>query len=335
MVTPNSDNNNQKPLYISEINDMSFLEETVREIKQNDKNGLGNVIAITQFVDERIKEYQEERDNFYKILFPVPWIILREIEGKLKENKATKPLLKYLYKSWKLKLCYIIYPCSMGGSIITFLLLLMLVRTGELIVFVMICVMICFVFILFRCQIRVFDDTIQRIVFTKMYQDICQVIDKILKEHLDFFAKVVSIPMMKEDIRINKELEEFDERLELEKRRSLQGLGAAIALAQADTDKQRDMILSEPKLQIHKDDQAHEIALKELEIQGQLLIEERKIVVESLGKDHERAKELEYQLKLTQNFKETIMQNGDEALKTPEAQKTWENIMNRKPKKAS
>ena len=115
----------------------------------------------------------------------------------------------------------------------------------------------------------------------------------------------------------------------------MQGLGAAIALAQADTDKQRDMILSEPKLQIHKDDQAHEIALKELEIQGQLLIEERKIVVESIGKDHERAKELEYQLKLIQNFQETIMQNGDEALKTPEAQKTWENIMNRKPKKAS
>lgn len=194
MFAPKPKNNNQEQLHIDNIVNMSLpakndsyeitnlkphlstLETTLREIQQ--KGDLEDVIAVIQRVEQSIVEYRES-DTFYKILFPVPMMILRKIDQEFESHLATEPFLKYLYKSWKIDLSKIIYAFSIFVLIIALLSLFILGWTAQLIAIKS--MMIAIVIGAFLAQIKIFDDTIRNILFTQIYQDICKVIDKLHK----------------------------------------------------------------------------------------------------------------------------------------------------------
>lgn len=179
-------------------------------------------------------------------------------------------------------------------------------------------------------------------------------------------AKVVSIPTKLEDMKLDSEFEKIKasldtekqteliqhqeklKKLELKKRQNLHALGAAIAIAEATNQKDVEMILAESKLdeeakrlgiyeQKEIRNQAHEIALEKARAETEALIEEKKLLVQILGKDHEKLRDIEYLINLTRGINNEIVSNGNQGLRTPQTKDAFETIINKmqQPKKTN
>lgn len=309
------------------------LYEILKKIQREGK--LPYCINTLQSIELTLQEYKNDGLG-YKIFQCVPSELVKKIEQKLKLDESTKAFIEYLYISWKLGLSKNIYTCTIIFTIFCgFFCVVSVVSASNgfywlipatLILLVLLCLWI------FLIQVPIFDDTVRAIRFTKIYEEIYNVIENIHKEHLNLIADFLSIPTRIETLeqdsefnkvrdRIKSDEQENYERLELERRKGSQELLATLALAQATGERDVQIILDETELdrlakELHiknlkaEKECVHEITMSVVENMGRAVVEQSKI----LAKDDEEQRNIQYQLDMLNGIKDKIQKSGYAAM---------------------
>jgi hypothetical protein len=306
--------------------------------KANEAGYLDDIVNIIQQVEKTFEEYKSDSLR-YKICFSAPARLIRDIEEKFKKNEYTEGLLPYLYKSWKINLSSAIYTGTVLFTIFCGGFFFVSVISAILGFFWLLLMSLTFLIILwawvFFVQIPVFDDTIKAIVFTDIYNTICDVIESLHKKSLNFLADTALIPLSKEQLEQDADFQKFKnnldsgvkenyEILELKRRTCTHQLAHTLTLNQASTERDRQIISAEARLdymgkkqeilEIAKEkERVHEIAYSIAENMGQALVEQAKV----LARDSEEWQKIDYQLAMINGIKGEIQKNGYAAMSNP------------------
>lgn len=314
------------------------IDRIMTRIRLSGGNTVEEILIAIQKIELDFPKY---RDTFiYKVLRPGPPLLVKNIETKLSSNQETKRLFKALNANpEELQWCYNYYHISLAllGTFITTMF------TGSFHL-----VLGSFILLLLSIMWHryYFTHTIDTTVFVKVYQQICDVLERDYQEHCNYVQKVISFPdqvklrhqeMNKNKLFTSMEIEENRNRqeLELKQAKSLQTLAGMVAIHQATTEEDIANIRNQTKLdylekelgihnRIEAQQRSHESALVLLNGIAQCLIERGK----SLSNDDQEQRNINYQLKLVNGICGRFQNGGAGAVADGELYESIKKMMN-------
>jgi hypothetical protein len=313
------------------------IDRIMTRIRLSGGNTVEEILIAIQKIELDFPKY---RDTFiYKVLRPGPPLLVKNIETKLSSNQETKRLFKALnIDLGELQWCYNYYYTSLA-LLVAFIITLF---TGNF-------HLVLGSFILLSLSITWhsywFTHTIDRTVFVKVYEQICDVLERDYQEHCNYVQKVISFPdqvtlrhqeMNKKKLFDSMQVEENRNRqdLELKQAKSLQKLAGMVAIHQATTEEEIANIRNQTKLdyletelgirnRIEAQKRSHESALVLLNGMAQCLIERGK----SLANDDQEQRNISYQLKLVNGIRGRFQNVGADAMAEGELYESLKKMM--------
>jgi hypothetical protein len=285
-------------------------------------NGMETVLNTMLKIEIDFDKYKNS--FLYLWIFPGPVRLVKLINERFKQNPITEDLwkLRLLYDDpLELRLCRAAYI----GNIVSFILTCISPFIAILFKspWVLLIVLIWFAFLFF--QYAIFKHTMRFILFTKIYDQIMDVIENHYDQHCAYVKRVFEIPQqieekwqqtqaqMVEDGMSDAEIRNRKS-LELKTGEALQTLGAVIALQQAKDDAeihgiknntQLDYLQKELKIkneELHDPNRQHELIRASVDAMGQFLVKR----AETLAIDDQEKRNINYQLNLLNSIR-----NGD------------------------
>ncbi len=320
----------------------SRLEDIIKKI--NREGQLEKVVTVLENVELRLKEHKDDHWVWW-LITPKPLNMVKDIEILLAEESVTKDFNKFLYKSWKLDFVLPVYGffmfiCSLAAIVITAL------NPGMnwCLIIVLVCVG-CLSF-----QVWFFKDTMNNIVFLKIYEHICAVFENAYRDHLQLVVRTYQlrqeIEIRKLESKRNREInclqvaEKMDrEGMELEAKESLLHLNAMVALYTEATEAQKkilrnvgdlDRLRQERHIMDEKEekDRAHELALAYGENLTRVLVEKAKFIGEDDRERREEKRKLEYNISLLTNMKNAFQTHQNGAFANESLYQSLEKVTN-------
>jgi hypothetical protein len=306
--------------------DTAALERIMHQMQLEGQ--LETVVNVIQQTEKILEEYKKD-SLFYRILFPCPLWITRAIKNKFDEDENTKSMYKYLYISWKQQLSNMIY-CISGAILGLFLLVLAFIPSYFWIPLLM---LVCSIAI----QVKVFEDTIENIAFTRIHNSICAVFEKTYENHLNFVMKTLELPQKIKEIEMAAMEKTAAEFARLEGLRCLGDLSALVAIHQATSDAEVKMISDNTSLvylerelgirdDIDRNKRGHEIALSRVNSMGAAVIEMAKAATMDDLKGRDKKRDLDYQLHLINGMRGDFQTNGADAMNNESIYDSLEKI---------
>lgn len=313
----------------------SRLEEIIKGIHREGK--LEEVVAVLENVQLRLKEHKDDHWLWW-LITPKPLNMVKDIERLLAKNPVTKDFNKYLYKSWKLDFVLPVWV----GSIVLFILSLVAIGITALnpaVYWPFLIILIVFAVCLYG-QVWFFKETMNNIVFLKIYEHICAVFENAYRDHLKLVVRTYQlsqeVEIRKLESKRNREINRLQvaekmerEWMELEAKESLLHFNAMVALYTEATEAQKkilrnvgdlDRLRQERHIMDEKEekDRAHELALAYGENLTRVLVEKAKSIGEDDRERREEKRKLEYNISVLTNMKNAFQthQNGAFAMES-------------------